>query len=201
MVIVCSFKTCIYPFLGQVPLGINFGLNILKWLPYGVEPHHDTLKSEILKNADSTIDSVLFTHYMMICIAKIKGTTYTVNEMMCLKLYSDTTELQALLRKAHWTVAEEEVRKAYYQWAMGLYQTHLYHAKPIPVGSNSSNKPCKLYHGLSQMFVMDRELPIYNGPLSTTIAREVATSFCKEQGLIWLIQSTFANPFRFCLGM
>ena len=185
----------------RVPLGINFGLNVLQWLPYQVLPIHNTLKDEVIRNPESTIDRALFNHYEIICIAKLKNTNYTLKEMLCLKLYCDTTDLQAKLRRAHWTVASLAVRKAYYQWGRGLYETHLYHAAPIPAASGSVTKPCKLYHGLSQMFMMTHELPIYNGPFSTTIAKEVATTFCKEQGLIWMIQPTYSNPLRFCIGI
>ena len=184
----------------HVPLGINFGLNVLKWLPYEVYPVHQTLKDEIIRNPESTIDRELFNHYEMICIAKIKNTNYTLKEMLGLKLYTDTTDLQAKLRRAHWTVASLAIRRAYYQWAMGLYETFLYHAVPIEKESGKSS-PCKLYHGLSRMFMMTHELPVYNGPFSTTIAKSVATTFCNEQGLIWMIQSTFANPLRFCVGI
>ena len=137
----------------RVPLGINFGLNVLRWLPYKVYPVHETLKDEIIRNPESTVDRALFNHYEMLCIAKIKRTSYTLKEMLCLKLYSDTTDLQAKLRRAHWTVASLAIRKTYYQWGRGLYETHLYHAAPIPI-EKGKNRPSKLYHGLSQMFMM-----------------------------------------------
>ena len=163
--------------LHDAPLGLNFGITVLRWLPFGIHPHFEALKPEILKNPDSTIDVPIFTHFLMICIAKTENNKYTVNEMMNLKLYSDTTDLQALLRKAHWTVTSTDVRRAYYQWAMGLYETHLYHAKPIPKSSGSKSTPCKLYHGLNRMFTMNTVLPMYNGPFSTTIAKSVARTF------------------------
>ena len=182
------------------PLGINFGLNVLQWLCYGQQPDYGTLKDEIIGNPESTIDRALFNNYEIQCVAKIKGKEYTLEEMLCLKLYCDTTELQALLRRAHWTVTPLAVRKKYYRWAMGLYRAHLYHATPIPVAPGKT-KPSRLYHGLSRLFTITREMPIYFGPFSTTIAKEVATNFSKNQGLIWMIQSTYANPLRFCIGI
>ena len=116
---------------------------MLKWLPFGQKPRFESLKQEILMNPESTIDDHIFSHYLMVCIAKIKDTKYTVNEMMCLKLYSDTTDLQAMLRRAHWTVTPLEVRKVYYRWAMGLYRAHLYHAEPVP--ATSKGRPCRLF--------------------------------------------------------
>ena len=182
------------------PIGINFGLNILQWLPFGEQPDHENLKQEVIRNPESTIDRALFNHYEMMCIAKINGTEFALNEMLCLKLYSDTNELQTQLRRAHWTISNIEVRKAYYHWAMGLYQAHLYHAAPIQAASGKS-RPRRLYHGLNRLFTMSRELPVYFGPFSTTIAKEVAETFSNKQGLIWLIQSTYANPLKFCIGI
>ena len=137
----------------------------------------------------------------MICLSKIKGTKYTVNEMLCLKFFTDTNELQSRLRRAHWTAATLKVRKSYYQWAMGLYQTHLYHAKPIPTASDTSWKPCRLFHGLNRWFTVSDELPVYYGPFSTTIVKDVASTFCNERGLIWLIQSSYANPLKLVTGI
>ena len=183
------------------PRALNYGLNILKWLPFGRKPLYDSLKPEIINNPKSTVDEQLFTHFLIICIAKINGKKYTEQEMMCLKLYSDTTELQALLRRAHWTGMPLNVRQAYYHWAMGLYRTHLYHAQPVPTASTSSTKPCKLFHGLDTMFLVSNELPMYNGPFSTTIAKDVAKTFCKARGLLFMIQSSYENPLRFCIGI
>ena len=154
-----------------------------------------------MRNPDSTIDDHILQQYLMICLAKITGTSYTVNEMLCLKMYTDTNEMQSQLRRAHWTAALLKVRKAYYQWAMGLYRTHLYHAVPIPSSSTSTSKPCRLYHGLNRLFTVSRELPVYFGPFSTTIARTVASTFCNEKGLIWLLQSSYANPLKLVVGI
>ena len=84
---------------------------------------------------------------------------------------------------------------------MGLYEAHLYHAVPIPTASGSKSKPCRLYHGLNRLFTMTRETPIYFGPFSTPITRSVATTFCEQRGLIWLIQSSYANLLKLCVGI
>ena len=182
------------------PLGINFGLNVLQWLPFGTRPHFQSLKEELVGNPESTLDAPILEQFVTCSLAKIKGTNYTLNEMMCLKVYSDTTDQQAKLRRAHWTTASLEARKAHYQWAMGLYRTHLYHAAPIPVASGKA-RPCRLYHGLNRLFTVSHELPVYFGPISTTIAKSVATTFCQQKGLIWLIQSSYANPLKLCVGI
>ena len=181
--------------------GINFGLNVLQWLQYGDDPHFGTLGEEMVNNPESTIDAHIFEQYLMICLAKIKETNFSLNEMICLKFYTDTNEMQSQLRKAHWTAALLKVRKVYYQWAMGLYRAHLYHDAPIPTASGSTTKPCRLYHGLNQLFTVSSEMPVYFGPFSTTIARTVASTFCDEKGLIWLIQSSYVNPLKIVVGI
>ena len=82
-------------------IGINFGLSVLQWLPFGEKPQFESLGDELVENPDSTIDIPLFQQYLMICLAKIMGTNYTLNEMLCLKMYTDTNEMQSKLRKAH----------------------------------------------------------------------------------------------------
>ena len=187
--------------VSAAPIGINFGRNVLRWLPPGDSPAFNSLREEILGNEDSTIDCILWREYLMVCLAKVQGTLYTVEEMLGLKLYTDTNELQAALRRAHWTGVSLDVHKAYYQWTMGLYRTHLYYAVPIPTVSESNLKPCRLFHGLSRLFLMSQEMPNYFGPFSTTIAKSVASTFCNQQGLIWLLQSSYANPLKVIVGI
>ena len=181
--------------------GINFGVNILQWLQFGEESLFESVGEEMVLNPDSTIDETIFQQYLMICLAKINGTNYTVNEMVCLKFYTDTNEMQSKLRKAHWTAALLKVRKAYYQWAMGLYRAHLYHDVPVPTAPDAPSRPCRLFHGLNRLFTVSSDMPMYFGPFSTTIAKTVASTFCDERGLIWLIQPSYANPLKVVVGI
>lgn len=43
--------------------------------------------------------------------------------------------------------------------------------------------------------------PTYQGPLSTTKSRHVAGTFCKNTGLIFLLQASYLNPLRFIVGI
>ena len=42
-------------------------------------------------------------------------------------------------------------KRAFYQWAIKMYQTFLFHAQPIPKDENG-NGPTMLYHGLNKLF-------------------------------------------------
>ena len=142
----------------ETPPEINFGLNVLQWLPYGETPFFDSLKAEMTKRKEMNIEPAIWINFLVVCAAKIMNTNYTVDEALCLKFYTDTNDLQAALRRAHWTATKLEVRKSFYQWAIGLYRTHLYHAKPIPAALGSTSTPTRLFHGLDQLFTVDNEM-------------------------------------------
>ena len=118
-----------------------------------------------------------------------------------MKLYTDTTSYQSELRKAHWESTPKAVKSGYYHWAMTLHEAHLYHAKPIPPQKDSVQKPRQIFHGLTRLFTIDRELPLYFGPFSTTILKSVAKHFSKGEGLMFFIAPSFQNAFRFCVGI
>ena len=59
---------------------IDFGESVLCWLPPGVAPAFCSFR-----------DEPLFSEYALECANKIKGTNFTLNEMLSLKLYADTT--------------------------------------------------------------------------------------------------------------
>ena len=71
--------------------GIDFGVNVLGWLPYGTEPRFASFQEETVNNPASAIDHELLAQYKTVCAEKIKDTAYTLNEMLSLKLYTDTT--------------------------------------------------------------------------------------------------------------
>ena len=134
-------------------------------------------------------------------IAPPLDTRATLKEAMALKLYTDTTNYQSELRKAHWESTSKAVKSAYYHWAMTLYEAHLYHAKPISPQKDKVQKPRQVFHGLTRLFTIDRELPLYFGPFSTTVLKSVAKHFSKGQGLMFSIAPSFQNPFKFCVGI
>ena len=84
------------------------------------------------------------------CKIKIKNNSdeyYKLDEMMALKLYTDTSDYTAAFRRSYWTSSTSIQRKSFYWWAMTLYKTALFHAKPIRCRSNQKT-PKSLFHGI-----------------------------------------------------
>ncbi|MCP3653281.1 MAG: hypothetical protein GY766_00075, partial [Herbaspirillum sp.] len=181
------------------PLGIDFGRSVLEWLPFGEEPQFDSLRTEIVENAQSTIDEALYDQYQLQCLVKAEDTDYALNELLALKLFTDTTAYQALLRKAHWTISPPAVRQSFYHWARAIYLAALRHSVPIP--SVNQRAPRSLYHGLNRLFTVGQELPIYFGPFSSTVDQHVANTFGGENGLIFQIQPSYSNVETCCVGI
>ena len=49
--------------------------------------------------------------------------------------------------------------------------------------------------------MIDDALPMYHGPISTSLAKEVAMKFSENEGLIWKIEPNYENKFRFITGI
>ena len=178
---------------------IDLGVSVIRWIPFGERPHFQTFRDEIVGNPEGSINEQLFHQYLVECIAKIHDTTFTLKEMMALKLYTDTTKFTAFLRKAHWTTSRSSCKKMYYFWASALYEAALYHSTPIDAASG--NTPETLYHGMNRMFTLNEELPKYHGPFSSTRQRSIAHEFTKGQGLYFRIQPSYTNKLKCCIGI
>eukprot|EP01084_Bolivina_argentea_P241879 405915_1 len=120
---------------------------------------------------------------------------------MSLKIYTDTDAYQSAFRKAFWKTSPKIEKLSFYHWAIQLYQTSLFHARPTPRWTISSKSPLAIYHGLNMVFVLDNALPVYHGPLSTSLSRSVAHQFSKNMGLLWTIKPSYANKFKFIKGI
>ena len=137
---------------------INFGINILLWLAAGDKQHFTNFEEEMVRNTYSTIDEGLFDEYTEEC--RIKKNNYrkerwTLNELLSLKCYTDTNDYQAAFRKAFWSTSKLSYKKQFFWWALTLYQTMLYHARPIPRASGTKDKPMTLFHGLNDVFIIN----------------------------------------------
>ena len=188
----------------EAPLSIDFGESVLQWLPFGMKPKFDTLRDQMVHHDDSDISQETYDLMETECSKKIKNKQfedYTLDEMVSLKFYSDFTKLCALLRKCHWKSSSLKMRRRYYHWARTLYRSALRHAKPIPLQRGTSNVPSWLYHGLTLLFRMDRECPMYFGPFSTTLSKNVANTFSNQQGLRLHIRSEYGDVMKRCLGI
>ena len=188
----------------EEPFSIDFGVSVLQWLPYGEDSEFNSLRDQMVHNVDSSITQESYDQMEIECIAKIKNQQfedYTLDELVGLKFYSDWTKLCALLRKAHWETTPLSIKKRYHYWARTIYRAALRHAKPIPVQPGGLLVPSSLYHGLTLLFRMDQECPLYFGPFSTTLSRNVANTFTKEQGLRLHIKSKYGDIMKRCLGI
>eukprot|EP01083_Nonionella_stella_P221520 791352_1 len=184
---------------------LNLGQSVLQWLDHTEEARFADFHDEMIHNPDSTIDEQVFLVYAQECYIKMnhrKYEQYLLKELMGLKIYTDTDKFQSALRKAHWDhPSTKNMKKCFYHWAMVLYQTALFHSKPIGRYTDQHKAPRRLYHGLNRVFVLDKYRPKYNGPTSTSLERSVAHSFSKGTGLLLDIKPSYANKFKFITGM
>ena len=185
----------------KAPLSMNYGESVLEWLSFEDSPQFETLREELVHNDDSTLDRNLLDRLTIQCAVAIQGTDYTLKEALGLKTYADLTAFQSELRKAHWKGRPIEIKRAYFHWALTLYEAHLYHSKPIPSVSDTVKNPRRLFHGLNRMFTVNHELPVYLGPFSVSTSDKVARQFSDQQGLLFSIVSSYLNPFKFCVGI
>eukprot|EP01084_Bolivina_argentea_P017313 32341_1 len=185
-------------------ISIKFGISVLKWLSYSDKPKFSSLKNEIVNNNKSTINEQMYLIYAQECFIKMinrKWEQYTLEELISVKIYTDTNSYQSALRKSFWKSSSKPVKTSFYQWALQLYKTALFHARPTPRLTIESKGPRLLYHGLNTVFVLDNALPAYNGPLSASLALTVAHSFSNATGLLWTIHPSYANKFKFVIGI
>ena len=183
----------------DAPNAIDFGISVLRWIPFGERPHFESFRDEITQNPISTITEEIFERFLIECTKKIRNSTFTLKEMLALKFFTDCTKIQSLLRKAHWVGTPLSTKKMYYFWASALYEAALYHAAPIP--SVDGKTPMVLYHGVNKMFTVDGEIPKYHGPFSSTTARSVAHHFTNEQGLFFKMLPSYTNKLKCCVGV
>ena len=185
------------------PSSMDFGVHVLQWLSFDVLPRFKSFQEEMLKNPDSTVTASLWEEYIIFCATKLKGKEWAeanIDELLCLKLYSDCTVLQHLFRKAYWQRASLETKRAFYQWGLMMYKTFLFHAKPIPKQTGKAGTQT-LYHGLNRMFQVNDTAPRYQGPFSTTTSIDVAHTFANEQGLVFSMKGSYSNPIEFIIGI
>ena len=125
-------------------LRINFGESILKWFEYKQEPQIESLRISIISNPSSTISASLFLKYCQECFIKMinnKEKQYTLEELVSLKMYTDTNEYQSCLRRAHWKGSSIQSKQSFYVWALQIFKASLFHSVPIARWTMQSKKP------------------------------------------------------------
>eukprot|EP01083_Nonionella_stella_P268959 909550_1 len=114
---------------------LHFGVSVLQWLDYLETPTFDGFRNEITQHQESTIDPKTFLIYAQECYIQMnhrKYEQYLLDELLALKIYTDTNVFQSALRRAYWESSAKQTKKSFYNWALLLYKTALFHSKPIP---------------------------------------------------------------------
>eukprot|EP01084_Bolivina_argentea_P101123 181359_1 len=184
---------------------INYGISVLNWFKYDEKAKHKNFIDEIKHNKYAMITSEMLSNLMQQCKIKLETSetlyTYTLNELLSLKLYTDTNELCSLFRRAHWKDGSMMMKREFYWWGLNIYKSALYHSRPLPRFSNTSKEPVEIYHGVNQILATSESSPKFNGPVSTSIEDTVAQQFSNETGLMWCIKTSYQNPFKFVTGI
>ena len=185
---------------------ISFGVSVLNWLEYGDEPNHENFMDEMIHCKYSKITETLLERYVNQCLLKINSAEsiykFTLNEMLSIKIYTDTTELCTIFRKAHWNNRNTmQMKKEFYWWSITIYKASLYHARLLPRFDVDRDEPMMLYHGINTVLAVNQTLPKYHGPVSTSLVNTVARQFSSEQGLLWCIKTSYDNPFSSIVGI
>eukprot|EP01084_Bolivina_argentea_P017310 32336_1 len=181
---------------------IKFGVSVLEWLKYNEKAKFRNFHEEIVCNDESTINEALFLNISQECFIKMSQRKYeqfTLQELLSLKIYTDTNSYQSALRKSFWNSTPVKIKKSFFHWASQIYSTSLYHSEPIPRWN--SRTPSKIYHGLDRVFTLDTGRPLYNGPVSTSLTESVAHTFSNGTGTIWTIKAQYSNKFKFVKGI
>eukprot|EP01084_Bolivina_argentea_P222799 377080_1 len=184
---------------------IDFGVNVLKWLEYGESSTFSNFKDEIINNPSSTINDNKYKTYEIECktLCECVDIDINIEEMMSLKLYTDTTKYQSYLRRAFWTISSKQEKLNFYNWAITLYKTFQRYSIPIVCFDTKSHNriPAVVYHGLDDIFAVETTLPYYNGIISTTISENTANQFSQNMGLLWTIKGSYSNKFKQMIGI
>eukprot|EP01083_Nonionella_stella_P199589 731769_1 len=187
---------------------INFGISVLMWFKSpSFRSKYASLRDEMLNNKFSKMTEKYMAIYEEQCNALLNTNQtyyqYTLDEILSLKVYTDETDLTSKFRSAFWQTSSQEMKMEFYIWAMTIYRTASYHARPLPVRMRHSGKdyPVKLHHGISEVFAVHDRSPKYNGPVSTTVESCVAETFSKGTGLLWYIITNYLNRFKFVKGI
>eukprot|EP01084_Bolivina_argentea_P295777 509333_1 len=183
---------------------IDFGINVLEWLEYNEKPTFDNFSEEILKNPSSTITPQEYNQYHENCqlLCNIAPFDINLEEMISLKLYTDTTVFQSSLRQAFWKSSSHEQRQNFFHWAITLYKTFKRYSQPLKYfREDDCKEPVLVYHGLDKVFVVESQLPFYNGIISLTYSKNTAHQFTKGSGLLWSLRGSYSNRFKEITGI
>eukprot|EP01083_Nonionella_stella_P295558 1004493_1 len=109
----------------------------------------------------------------------------SADEILRIKMYTDTTKMQAEFRKAFRTSSSDEIRQQFVHWAMDLNLVFIkIEVLNIAYEYNKNVSGRILYHGLDRLFNTHGLVNQFYGALSTTPALSVAQHFAGSAGMV-----------------
>ena len=98
---------------------------------------------------------------------------YILDELIALKLYTDTNDYQSNLRRSHWNISSIKTKQLFYVWSLQLFKAALFHSVPIPRWTIQSKKPNKY----------GQEQSLLNNTLNTKILDENDSFIAMNDGI------------------
>eukprot|EP01083_Nonionella_stella_P217394 780542_1 len=175
-------------------LDLDFGTDVTEW---NVIPRFLNSKREWLENTFAPIGKDFYEslHEQSIIIAAQDRNTTTYNlcddELLRIKMYTDTTNLQSEYRKAFRSRSKNERREQFVHWAIDLNILFLkIEVLNIAYEYNKHIANTTLYHGLDRLFNTQGLVRRFYGALSTTPQLSVAVGFAGASGMILQINQS-----------
>eukprot|EP01084_Bolivina_argentea_P236057 397031_1 len=170
-------------------IDLDFGDHIIEW---DVKPKFLNVKQEWTENEFFPIQKEIYESLLIkskfVANFDRNKTTYnlSINDILTIKVYTDTNELQGNFRQAFRSSSKGTNRRCqFYHWATNISIIFL----KIEIGNrvNNHNKEISgktLYHGLDRLFNTRGLVRQFNGTLSTTWELSVAKNFAGDGGMI-----------------
>eukprot|EP01083_Nonionella_stella_P278412 946766_1 len=181
-------------------LDLDFGIDVTEW---NVIPMFISTKQEWIGNRFAPIEmdfyESLLDQSIIIAAQHRNESTYNLaaDEILLIKMYTDTTNLQSEYRKAFRMRSKDERREQFIHWAIDSNVLFLkIEVLNIAYDYNKhvSNDYSILYHGLDRLFNTQGLVQQFYGALSTTPELSVAVRFAGASGMI--IQMHQSSDFK-----
>eukprot|EP01084_Bolivina_argentea_P043875 80794_1 len=119
-------------------LNLKFGISVLEWFKYDEPgPRFKNFHDEIINNEESTVNEQLYLNFSQECIIKMnsrKWEQYTLEELLSLKIYTDSNTYQSVLRKSLWTSRHQD-KKSFYFGHYNYAKQHYFTIDLFPLGT------------------------------------------------------------------
>eukprot|EP01084_Bolivina_argentea_P265833 450736_1 len=176
---------------------LDFGEHVIDW---NVEPKFCNVKQEWMGNEFCSIEQYiydsLYSKSETIAATHQNKSTYNLltDDILCIKTYTDTTELQRNFRHAFRSSSDDNRRAQFFHWATNINIIFI----KIAIGNalyerNQFICNVTLYHGLDRLFDTKKLVRQFHGALSTTWDKQSAKNFAGDDGMILQINKEINN--------